>query len=110
MSKDSNYIRLINSRRWRAVRGKKLMSQTLCEDCESEGKVRLASEVHHIVPVESRGSLTDMENAAFDPNNLVSLCRDCHKRRHRELRSSKKEERKERETRRRESFEDKFYR
>lgn len=41
-------------------------------------------EVHHIVPVAQGGG--------DEPENLVTLCKDCHKRRHREQRAKGKEE------------------
>ena len=36
-------------------------------------------EVHHIVPVAKGGG--------DEPENLVTLCKECHKKRHKELRA-----------------------
>lgn len=47
-----------------------------CRDCGRAG----ALQVHHIVPIEAGG--TD------DLDNLRSLCKDCHHKRHRRPRSA----------------------
>ena len=47
----------------------------LCEDCEEQGRMRRASEVHHIVKHGGNPVLL------YDPSNLRSLCRTCHQRR-----------------------------
>ena len=58
-------------RRWAAVRAIKLRTGPLCERC---GKV--ATVVHHVVPVEDRPDLR------LDLANLESLCRSCHEIEH----------------------------
>lgn len=45
----------------------------LCEDCQAEGGVTLADEVHHIVPLHQGGADTD--------ENTANLCRDHHLKR-----------------------------
>lgn len=61
---------------WRVVRGKYLASvKYLCEGCEGA----LAVEVHHLHPVAGGGDLY-----AFD--NLMAVCKDCHKIMHEQLR------------------------
>lgn len=82
----------------------------LCEDCAKEGKLTFATEVHHVRPIQTMRNLDDMERLAYDPGNLACLCHDCHKQRHRELKSNSSEERKERERKAREDFERRFYR
>ncbi|MBR4316826.1 MAG: FAD-dependent thymidylate synthase [Alphaproteobacteria bacterium] len=47
-----------------------------CQDCGAKNKKLNA---HHIIPVE-----IDMTKA-YDFNNLISLCNDCHKKRHKML-------------------------
>ncbi|WP_303408450.1 HNH endonuclease signature motif containing protein [uncultured Alistipes sp.] len=51
------------------------------------GLIIPATEVHHVVPVESAGDRERMTRLAYDPGNLVSLCPTCHTERHRQLRS-----------------------
>ena len=87
MSRDKNYQHLLNSKRWKQLRQWKLEQNPLCELCEREGKVVSAIDVHHKVPVESARTPDEMERLAFDPNNLQSLCINCHAKVHREARS-----------------------
>lgn len=82
MSRDPRYIKLINSRRWRRVRGLVLSARPLCEQCERRGVVRAATEVHHIRPLESIRDAEAMERAAYDEGNLMALCHECHRAQH----------------------------
>lgn len=92
MAKDANYIKLINSTRWRNLRLKKLQRQPLCEcdECKNHGKITPATEVHHIVPVESVTTIEQMEVLMFDFNNLMSVSHECHARIHQEMFSHSK--------------------
>lgn len=72
---------------WRNRRAHKLRIDPLCEECEREGRVTEATQVHHIVPF---ASTNDRLRLAW--NNLESICEACHARksqvesRHRESR------------------------
>lgn len=55
------------SGRWRSVREAHLRREPFCQAC---GRAR-DLEVHHITPVHAGG-------AELEPENLISLCRDCH--------------------------------
>lgn len=90
MSKDVNYRRMINSGRWQMLRKQKLSSNPLCQDCQEEGKVIAASEVHHVIPCEKAKSVREMEQLMFDYNNLRSLCHDCHVLTHKRMASHTK--------------------
>ena len=48
----------------------------LCQDCKRYGRMREATEVHHIQFLEFHPEL------AYDDRNLVSLCKRCHNARH----------------------------
>ena len=52
----------------------------LCQDCLAEGRYTPAEEVHHIEPL-TPDNISD-QSIALNPDNLVSLCRECHKARH----------------------------
>lgn len=80
-----DYRKLINSTRWQRVRAEVLARRPLCADCGERGVVRPAREVHHIIPLESVTDAVRMASLAYDPLNLVGLCRECHRRRHAEL-------------------------
>ncbi len=68
---------IYNTARWRRMRVLQLMAQPLCQVCEGCGRTELAVDVHHL------RSFTGFEGAArrmvaFDPDNLISLCKVCH--------------------------------
>lgn len=90
MSKDYNYRRMINSGRWLQLRKQKLSSNPLCQDCEAEGRIVAASEIHHVKPCESANSVKEMERLMFDYGNIRSLCHDCHVMTHKRMASHSK--------------------
>lgn len=55
---------------WQKMRELYLQQFPLCVDCDRQGRIRLADQVDHIVPLAKGG--TD----AF--NNLQGLCVECH--------------------------------
>lgn len=82
---NSTYLRLLNTSRWRRLRAQKLQASPFCEDCKAAGRYVAAEEVHHVIPVETAHTLPDMERLAYSPLNLASLCKGCHRERHRQL-------------------------
>ena len=79
----------MNSRRWRRLRAAYLSAHPVCEDCEGKGLTTIATDVHHIRPIEEcAGRPLDMQARAFDPCNLRALCRPCHIEAHRVLHSN----------------------
>lgn len=57
---------------WRKIRARYLAAHPLCEDCQKQGVVTPAAEVHHILPLAHGGS--------HDADNLRALCKTCHSR------------------------------
>ena len=97
MSRSPDYIRLMNSRRWRELRMATIKrANGLCERCLTEGRVCAATEVHHIRPIESVKDPFVMEQLAYDPHNLMALCHHCHRQTHIEMAKGTKEERRRR--------------
>ena len=88
---------ICNNKEWRRTRARKLRVNPLCELCESRGKVVAAHCVHHIVPIETAHTLEEMQDLAFDWNNLQSLCDQCHADVHKQAGSHTKEAHKQRE-------------
>jgi 5-methylcytosine-specific restriction protein A len=77
-TENRRYTRSVNdgfysSKAWRMTRKAYLFANPLCEDCAD-----VASDVHHVVPIEDGG-------AKRDPANLRALCRSCHSKRHAEI-------------------------
>ena len=52
----------------------------LCVDCRKRGIITPAEEVHHIIEI-TPDNINNPE-ITLNPDNLVSLCRECHKARH----------------------------
>lgn len=67
--------RFLDSAAWRRLRRIKLGKNPLCQDCEDEGRISPAIDVHHIKSRRERPEL------AMVLTNLRSLCRPHHTRR-----------------------------
>lgn len=61
-------------RRWRRFRRWYLTQHPLCVQCEAEGRLTEATEVHHVIAVRVDASLQ------YEESNLQSLCHACHSR------------------------------
>ena len=67
--------------RWQRLRVAYLADHPLCEECQRQGVVREAVDVHHV------RSFMDFEGArrievALDYDNLMALCKECHQALH----------------------------
>ena len=71
-----------NTKRWKSLRLYKLQEQPLCEQCAKDDKVTLAIEIHHIQPFMRGLTLAEIIWLGFDPNNLMSVCEQCHDKFH----------------------------
>ena len=67
-------VNKIYGRAWKRIRDRYIKLHPLCEECEKQGKLTPAEEVHHILPI-SRGG-TDYRS------NLMALCQSCHTKIH----------------------------
>mgnify|MGYP003413256937 CR=1 FL=1 len=90
MSKDKNYNKLIQSRRWLELRRMKINDTPLCERCAEIGLVVPVAEIHHRRPCEDATTPAEMERLMFDYANLQSLCHDCHVQAHKAMKSKSK--------------------
>ena len=59
-------------RAWKRIRDRYIAAHPLCEQCQKEGRITPAQEVHHIIPL-SRGGTHSVDN-------LMALCKSCHSR------------------------------
>ena len=59
-------------RGWKRIRDRYIAAHPLCEQCIKEGRITVATEVHHKLPL-SRGGTHDVRN-------LMALCTPCHSR------------------------------
>ena len=76
------YQKVYNTRRWKDLRAAKIRNNPVCEECARKGKTTPAKEIHHIRPFEIDNDLS----LAYDYDNLISLCVECHKEAHEKLR------------------------
>lgn len=79
--------KVYNSREWRELRAWYIAHHPLCERCtEQQGKTTPAIAVHHktsFAKYFQNGEITEKSlQVAFDPENLMSVCEDCHKKEH----------------------------
>ncbi len=85
VSRNPDYIALINTARWRRCRSAVLAHEPLCRRCKEQGRVTAATEVHHIEPLESVPDPARRAALAYDLHNLMPLCHDCHAALHKEM-------------------------
>jgi 5-methylcytosine-specific restriction protein A len=76
------YQKVYNTPRWKRLRACKVAENPLCEACEAKGLTTPVAEVHHRVPFDISGINLEL---AYDYDNLVSLCVECHKEAHAKL-------------------------
>ena len=69
------------SQAWQSCRDAAIKrDRYLCVDCMKHGRTTAAEEVHHIKPI-TPDNINNPE-ITLNLDNLVSLCRECHKARH----------------------------
>ena len=105
MSRDKNYQRLLNSKRWWEV--KRIVWQRangLCQRCLEAGRVTAGVDCHHLRPVESAKTADEMERLCYNPDNCQLLCVACHIQVHKEALSHTTRELKENRQRREERW------
>lgn len=77
--------KIYNSERWRRLRAWKFACNPLCEMCLKEDKVVPAEDVHHIVSFMSTDDPNQRTFLAYDYDNLMSLCKQCHQSIHNKI-------------------------
>ena len=78
-----------SSAAWQSCRNEYIKSaHYLCEDCMKRGIYKPAKEVHHIEELTPENIHRPEIALSFD--NLVALCKDCHKARHSEREKNKR--------------------
>ncbi len=80
--KDAEIRKIYNTTQWRKLRAAYLLEHPLCEDCLDRDEVREAVEVHHVRPISTGYDTDQMKTIAYDADNLVALCAECHHKRH----------------------------
>jgi 5-methylcytosine-specific restriction protein A len=70
---------------WRRLRDWHIANHPLCNDCALNGRSVAATDVHHKIPFNTGKTEEEKWNLLLDPDNLVSLCKECHIERHKKL-------------------------
>lgn len=70
--------KIYNTARWLRLRAWKFNTSPLCERCLAEGRITPAEDIHHIRSFMSTDDPALRRWLAFDPGNLMSLCKKCH--------------------------------
>lgn len=82
MAKSENYNKIIHSSKWQKLSRELKQRYPLCQVCGE----RLSQAVHHIDNLERYNYNPDlMMEKAFDLNNLLCVCNQCHSKLHKEL-------------------------
>ena len=112
---------MFNDKRWPGIKAFVWQRDGgLCRICKREGidagvddgYIKSGFACHHIIPFESAKSKAEMERLFFDVNNIMLVCKSCHAKIHREMKSHTKEnvaENKKRGAERRASWLDPHY-
>lgn len=75
---------LYHTKAWQDVRdGALARDNFLCQHCLKDGKLQPAELVHHIKHLDRYPEL------GLEPDNLISLCNDCHTRVHKQTRKKR---------------------
>ena len=59
-----------------------MVCNPLCEECEKRDRITPVDDVHHIVSFMSTDDPLERLRLAFDFDNLMSLCDECHAKKH----------------------------
>ena len=77
-----NHNAVYNTLTWKVLRLEKLRNNPLCERCYLKGKIASAIDVHHIVHINEGKNIIEKRTLGFDYENLMSVCKQCHKELH----------------------------
>ena len=75
----TNNNEFYRSASWRSIRRQVLeRDMHLCQICKAEGRYTIGDTVHHLEPLRANSY------KAYSMDNLITVCRQCHNRLHRE--------------------------
>ena len=67
-----------NNKAWKHLRDWFITTHPICEECNKQGIVTPATDVHHIIPFLTGKTEQERWQLFLDDNNLMSLCSKCH--------------------------------
>lgn len=72
---------IYQTKRWKLLRKSYLLKHPLCEICLAKGIIEPAVDIHHKDSFLNYYGDRRIE-AAFNPSNLMALCKQCHSKLH----------------------------
>ena len=85
----NQYLKYYNTKTWKVLRDNQLHNHPLCERCLEKGITKQAECVHHRIPFSQGITEAQRWELFSDPNALQSLCNECHREIHKELKNKK---------------------
>ncbi|MDL2305360.1 HNH endonuclease [Bacteroides sp. OttesenSCG-928-D19] len=79
---DKERRKIYNSERWRKLSNLKFIDNPLCENCQDKGVAKPSEDIHHIISFMTTDDSMQRIQLAYDYNNLMSLCKECHQEIH----------------------------
>ena len=74
-----------HNKQWKLLREWQITNYPLCHCCALEGISRAAEHIHHRIPFAWFDNEEDRIKALTDETNLISVCRSCHEKIHKDL-------------------------
>ena len=74
--------KIYNSKQWKQLRNAYIKEFPLCQSCLEKGKIVPAEQIHHRVEFLKGTTQAEIEALAYDWDNLMSLCKECHLEKH----------------------------
>ena len=74
--------KLYNTQAWKNLSKIYKQEHPLCECCKIDGKTSSVEEVHHLIKFDDQEKEEVRSMLLLDKDNLISLCKDCHQKYH----------------------------
>lgn len=84
---DNQSSKYYNSKGWANLRNAYIVNHPLCEECLKEDIITPAQHVHHKIEFLRGSSDGERWNLLLDPENLESVCVNCHHKLHKNLKT-----------------------
>ena len=79
---NNKWAKYYHNKQWKLLREWQITNYPLCYDCALNGRSRAATQVHHIIPFSTGATEEERMELLLSPENITSLCRECHLKRH----------------------------
>ena len=83
--------KIYNSKTWKQLRELYYSDHPLCQRCLEKGIIKPSEEIHHKIPFLTGKTSDEIYELAYDYENLMSVCKQCHSEIHKELNELKRQ-------------------